>query len=273
MKKMFLALMCTLFAAGSSLSQTAHDETDVEMSTEYTVNGVTFKMILVEGGTYTMGSSLDGDQLVSVGPVVFVINEKDRDDRPAHDVTVSSFYIGQTEVTQELWEAVMDKNPCDYKGAKRPVDKVSWNDCQKFIKKLNRLTGKNFRLPTEEEWEFAARGGKKSKGYQYAGSNNADDVAWCQINSNFSDESSPDFGTHPVATKIANELGIYDMSGNVSEWCQNKWYRYDGGKCNSSYRIYRGGNFSVIDEACRVWDRPNQSTRYRTTGVGLRLAL
>lgn len=273
MKKITIVLMCFLLTAGAAMAQNEYNEENLEISTEYSVNGVSFKMILVEGGTYTMGSPEEGDQLLQVGSIVFIINEKDREDRPSHNVTVSSFYIGQTEVTQELWEAVMGKNPSFSKGAKRPVDQVSWNDCQKFIKKLNNLTGKNFRLPTEEEWEYAARGGKKSQNYQYAGSNNADDVAWHQFNCNFNDESSSDFGTHPVATKLANELGIFDMSGNVSEWCQNKWYKYNGGKCNSSYRTYRGGNFGVIDKGCRVWDRPNQSTRYRTSGVGLRLAL
>ncbi len=265
--------MCIILAAGTAISQLVCEEKSEDTFTEFTVNGVTFKMILVEGGNYKMGSTETGDKLLPVGPIVFIINEKDIYERPAHDVVVSSFYIGQTEVTQELWEAVMGKNPSYNKGAKKPVDQVSWNDCQKFIKKLNKLTGKNFRLPTEEEWEYAARGGKKNQGYQYAGSNNADDVAWCQLNSNYYNENRPDFGTHPVATKLANELGIYDMSGNVSEWCQNKWYKYDGSKCNTSYRVYRGGSFAVIDEACRVWDRPYSSTRYRAVSIGLRLAL
>ena len=165
----------------------------------FTVGGVSFTMVKVEGGTFKMGATSEQ------GSDVYD-NEK-----PAHSVTLSSYYIGQTEVTQELWQAVMGSN---YKGAKRPVECVSWNDCQEFISKLNEKTGKNFRLPTEAEWEYAARGGK-SGGTKYSGSNTIGDVAWYTDNSGGT--------THDVATKRANELGIYDMSGNVWEWCSD-WY-------------------------------------------------
>lgn len=163
----------------------------------FTVGGVQFKMIAVEGGTFTMGAT----------------NEQGDDayewEKPAHTVTLSSFSIGETEVTQALWQAVMGSNPSYFNGSQKPVEEVSWNDCQDFIKKLNELTGEHFRLPTEAEWEFAARGGNKSQGYKYAGSNSADEVA--------TDHNSD------VATKKANELGLYDMSGSVLEWC-NDWY-------------------------------------------------
>ena len=203
----------------------------------YTVNGVSFKMIPVEGGTFQMGSD-DSDAYSN--------------EQPVHQVTVSSFSIGETEVTQELWEAVMGSNPSDFKGSKLPVEKVSWYDCQTFIGKLNELTGKTFRLPTEAEWEYAARGGNKSNGYTYSGSNTIGDVAWCSSNSSSS--------TDPVATKAPNELGIYDMSGNVNEWCQD-WYSSSyssGSQTNPSgpssgfNRVTRGGSWYIIARRCRV---------------------
>jgi formylglycine-generating enzyme required for sulfatase activity len=261
--RLLLLAFFTLVMAFIVRAQSSSNEKNEEASIEFSVNDVTFKMISVEGGTYTMGSDEDITLLVGPAPIIWNYDYE----KPAHKVTVSSFYIGQTEVTQELWEAVMGKNPSSIKGSKRPVDKVSWNDCQKFIKKLNKLTGKKFRLPSEEEWEYAARGGNKSKGYKYSGSDNIDAVAWYQLNCN------PDYGTHPVATKLANELGIYDMSGNVREWCQNKWYKYDGSSCNSSYRGCRDGDFSIDSWCCRVFCRSGESPSYRTSGIGLRLAM
>ena len=160
----------------------------------FTVNGVSFNLVYVAGGTFQMGS-----------------NVGDYDEKPVHSVTLSDYYIGQTEVTQELWQAVMGSNPSDFKGAKNPVNNVSWNDCQEFIIKLNRLTGGRFRLPTEAEWEYAARGGNKSRGYIFSGSDYLGSVAWYEDNSG--DE------VHPIGSKSANELGLYDMSGNVFEWC------------------------------------------------------
>ena len=171
-----------------------------------TVKGVTFIMVYVPGGTYTrykvpdnLGSIVDGD--VSGVP-------------PAHRVTVSNFYIGMHEVTWELWYAVMADSVVE-DGARYPIDDVNWADCHVFIDKLNKLTGKSFRLPTDAEWEFAARGGNKSQGYVFSGSNNIDDVAWYSGNS--------DGEYHEVGTKAPNELGIYDMSGSVSEWCADWW--------------------------------------------------
>ena len=218
-------------------------------------------MIRVEGGTFQMGATTEQ------GSVAYD-NEK-----PVHQVTLSPYYIGETEVTQELWEAVMGSNPSTYKGKKHPVEMVSWNDCQEFIRKLNAKTGGQFRLPTEAEWEYAARGGKKSNGYKYSGSNTIDDVAWYT-------ETTHDEGTHDVKTKQTNELGLYDMSGNVLEWCQD-WIDYYSsssqsdpkGPLSGSDRVIRGGSWKLSAEFCRV------SVRFCSTlggwhdGLGLRLAL
>ena len=223
----------------------------------FTVNGVSFDMIAVEGGTFTMGATAEQG------------SDAAEHEKPTHQVTLSSYMIGKTEVTQELWEAVMGSNPSEFKGSNLPVEHVSWEDCQTFIRKLNALTGKNFRLPTEAEWEFAACGGSKGQGFKYSGSNTVDDVAWC-------DDST----THPVATKTPNELGIYDMTGNVWEWC-NDWYSdYTSasqtnptGPDSGLYRVYRGGGWGDDAGACRVSDRNFFAPLYRNSYLGLRLAL
>ena len=225
-----------------------------------TVNGVSFTMIAVEGGTFKMGATSEQG------------SDADNDEKPVHNVTLSDYYIGETEVTQELWQAVMGTNPSYSKGNKKPVEQVSWNDCQEFIKKLNRLTGKNFRLPTEAEWEYAARGGNKSKGYKYSGSNSIGDVAW------YTDNSSSQ--THDVKTKQANELGIYDMSGNVYEWCQDWYGSYSSGSqtnptgpTSGSDRVLRGGSWSSSARYCRVSNRSINCPDSRLNYLGLRLAL
>ena len=226
----------------------------------FAVNGVSFTMIEVVGGTFTMGATAEqGD-------------DADSDEKPAHQVTVSSFSIGLTEVTQELWEAVMGSNPSYYKGAKRPVENVHWEDCQGFIKKLNALTGQNFRLPTEAEWEFAARGGNESHGYKYSGSNEIGDVAWYDGNSGRQ--------THDVATKQSNELGLYDMSGNVWEWCQDWYGDYSSssqsnpqGPASGSDRVDRGGGWDDYARSCRVSSRSRGLPGYRFDLLGFRLAL
>lgn len=201
-----------------------------------------------------------------------------------HSVTLSSFYIGETVVTQALWKAIMGSNPSYIQGDILPVENVIWNDCQEFIHKLNQVTGKSFRLPTEAEWEYAARGGKRSKGYKYAGSNVIGDVAWHHGNS--------ENKTHAVKTKLSNELGIFDMSGNVWEWCQDWMDSYNSepqvdpsGPINGFYRVLRGGSWCYGAWICRVsfrlWLKPNPwdaiaGFRKPSLGdaiVGLRLVL
>ena len=218
-------------------------------------------MVYVEGGTFTMGATKEqGHDVESY-------------EKPAHQVTLSSYYIGKYEVTQELWQAVMGKNPSGFKGdARRPVERVSWDDCQEFITKLNRLTGKRFRLPTEAEWEYAARGGKWSRDYKYAGSNNLDAVAWYDGNSANT--------THPVGQKSSNELGIYDMSGNVYEWCLDWWGDYSSapqmnptGPVSGYFRLCRGGGWHYDARYCRVLRRGNLLPSNSSNTLGLRLAL
>ena len=216
-------------------------------------------MIAVEGGTFKMGATSEQG------------GDAESDESPVHNVTLSDYYIGETEVTQELWQAVMGTNPSYSKGNKKPVEQVSWNDCQKFIKKLNQLIGKNFRLPTEAEWEYAARCGDKSKGYKYSGSNTIDTVAWYTSNSGSK--------THDVKTKQANELGIYDMSGNVYEWCQDWYGSYSNGaqtnptgSSSGSSRVLRGGSWGSIAGRCRVSNRSSNYSGYLSNHLGLRLS-
>ncbi len=224
----------------------------------FTVNGVSFTMIKVEGGTFSMGATSEqGSDAYSY-------------EKPVHSVTLSDYYIGETEVTQELWEAVMGTNPSYFRGSQKPVEQVSWNDCKEFITKLNRITGKNFRLPTEAEWEYAARGGNKSKGYKYSGSNTIGNVAWYWDNSSST--------THNVKTKSPNELGIYDMSGNVWEWCEDWYGDYSSGSqtnptgpSSGSDRVYRGGGWNFSASDCRVSYRNNYSPGYRDRNLGFRV--
>ncbi len=217
-------------------------------------------MVYVSGGTFTMGATSEqGDDAFD-------------DEKPAHSVTVSGFYICKYEVTQALWKAVMGNNPSNWKGDNLPVEQVSWDDCQTFIRKLNALTGKNFRLPTEAEWEFAARGGNNSRGYKYSGSNNIGDVAWYDGNSGNK--------THVVGTKSPNELGIYDMSGNVCEWCQDRKGSYSSasqtnptGASSGSNRVLRGGSWRYYARGCRSSFRCISTPDGRDDTEGLRLVL
>ena len=214
-------------------------------------------MVYVEGGTFMMGATED---------------QHDEDYSPRHQVTLRSYYISKFEVTQGLWQAVMGQNPSHYTGnSRRPVECVSWSDCQKFITKLNQVTGKQFRLPTEAEWEFAALGGKHSKGYKYSGSYIISDVAW------YSDNSGGT--THPVGQKSPNELGLYDMSGNVREWCQDWLTRYSStsqtnptGPSTGSYRVMRGGAYYSVDIDLRFTERSAGPLTQAEDHIGLRLA-
>ena len=246
------------------LSQQAmqQDNTHTESTSNIlsiTVKGVTFNMIKVDGGTFAMGATSE-------------MTNPDDNEKPTHQVTLSSYYIGETEVTEALWNAVMRKNPSRSKRDDLPVGSVSWEDCQIFIGKLNGLTGKSFRLPTEAEWEYAARGGNRSNHTQYSGGSMIDDVAWYDGNSG----GKP----HSVKTKKPNELGLYDMSGNVMEWCQDLYGSYGSnaqtnptGPDSGSYRVLRGGGWGSVERGCRSSFRAYYSPGYRYYSLGFRLAL
>ncbi|MEM6261916.1 MAG: formylglycine-generating enzyme family protein [Bacteroidota bacterium] len=219
-----------------------------------------FTMIKVEGGSFQMGSD---DQ------------EAFPRERPVHPVSVSDFYLGQYPVTQALWEAVIGKNPSRFPGKNRPIERVSWEDCQVFCAKLRELTGQPYRLPSEAEWEYAARGGHLSQGFLYAGSEDLDEVDWY--------DQRGGYGTQPVGLKQPNELGLYDMSGNVIEWCEDDWHTtYDGAPKNgrpwidtperAPYRVYRGGFWLSTAGSCRVSYRHFLTPGFRFDFLGLRLA-
>ena len=231
---------------------------DVPKDCPEVIKKLAANMVYVEGGAFTMGATAEQG------------SDADDDEKPAHQVTLKGFYIGKYEVTQAEWKAVMGENPSKYKGDNLPVDKVSWNDCQEFIRKLNELTGKNFRLPTEAEWEYAARGGRRSYGAKYAGDNDIDNVAWYGGNSNST--------THPVGTKRANELGLYDMTGNVMEWCQDWYGDYSSsaqtnptGPGSGLKRVLRGGSWHYFAGDCRLSCRGNINPDGRFIDCGLRL--
>ena len=236
----------------------------------YYANGVAFQMVEVRGGTFTMGATSEQG------------SDAKSDEKPTHEVTLSDYYIGKTEVTQALWKAVMGKtvsqiaseNNWDKYGVgdNYPMYYISWNDCKAFISKLNALTGKTFRVLTEAEWEYAARGGSKSRGYKYSGSNTLDDVAWYS--------GISDYETHEVGTKSPNELGLYDMSGNVGEWCSDWYDDYSSasqtnpkGPDSGANRIGRGGGWWYYARGCRCSIRGDFGPDYRNEFLGLRLCL
>ena len=276
-KRFFVLLMlciCTLVVMGQDVinRQKKHNTTPTTLNKTkptpkqgnnktFTVGDVSFTMVYVEGGTFTMGGRIEQN------------GEANNDEKPTHSVTLSSYYIGETEVTQGLWQAVMGSNPSSFTGDScLPVENVSWEDCQTFISRLNSLTGQQFKLPTEAQWEYAARGGSRSYGYKYSGSNDLDSVAWYYHNSSNK--------THPVKTKQPNELGLYDMSGNVWEWCQD-WYGDNSnssqtnpvGPSSGSSRVYRGGSWSSGAMRCRSSYRSSRTPSRRLDILGLRLAL
>ncbi len=239
------------------------------------VNGVKFNMIYVEPGTFTMGATTDDDY--------------DERQHPSHKVTLTKgYYIAETEVTQDLWEEVMGNNPSENIGKNLPIDNVNWNDCQAFIAILNSLTGNNFRLPTEAEWEYAAKGGNKTKGFLYSGSNNPDEVAWFVVNSG--DEVLKDkvfllgdtnnCRTHEVKKKNPNELGLYDMSGNVHEWCEDGYadftpgHQYDPkGISSSKTKVIKGGYFRSPSKHCKATFRVGFEPSFSIYSYGFRLVL
>ena len=223
-------------------------------------DGISIEMVKVEAGTFMMGATSEMENSESW-------------EQPVHKVTLTNdYYMGKYEVTQALWQVVMGSNPSYFKGDNLPVEVVSWDTCQVFINKLNSMSGRKFRLPTEAEWEYAARGGKKSRGYQYSGSNNISDVAWYNENS----ESK----THPVGMKLANELGLYDMTGNVGEWCQDRNRSYvkssqinPTGALRGAWRVFRGGSWHSYMRNCHSSSRCSAKPVYRDFGQGLRLVL
>ncbi|MDR1345297.1 MAG: SUMF1/EgtB/PvdO family nonheme iron enzyme [Bacteroidales bacterium] len=222
-------LACSVETANVTAVETAEAKI-AEVVKKQVINSIEQNMVYLQGGTFRMGDDIE---------------------KPVHEVRISSFYIGKYEITQAQWEALMGSNPSLFKGNDLPVELVRWNDAQMFIELLNDATGKQYRLPTEAEWEYAARGGSQSRGYQYSGSNTLDEVAWYRDNSG----GKP----HPVGTKMANELGIYDMSGNVYEWCYDWIGAYPASTQNNpasassgSYRVTRGGSWFHYADDCHV---------------------
>lgn len=232
---------------------------------DFEVNGVKFRMIAVEGGSFMMGATPGQGE------------DARENEKPAHKVTVDDFLIGETEVTQELWFAVMGNNPSHFKSdeGNLPVENVSWNDVQVFIKKLNEITGQQFRLPFEAEWEYAARGGKKSTDKKYAGSDNVDEVAWYKDNA--------EGVTHAVASKRANELGIYDMSGNVWELCEDWYGEYleteqinPRGVVDGNEIVTKGGGWYKHTDGIdryRPSYRDKESMNYKSINGGFRIVI
>lgn len=203
------------------------------------IMGILNNMIYIEGSSMMLGSN------------------DENDNNPIHKETLSSFYLNKYEVTQKEWKGIMDNNPSDFIGDFLPVENISWFDCQEFLNKLNKLSGLNFRLPTEDEWEYAAQGGNKSKGYIYSGSNVIGNIGWYNENSNNH--------THHIGKKLVNELGLYDMTGNVREWTSSKF--------NGSYFVARGGSWFDSPEDSRIKSRTGTHVTYRVDDLGMRLAL
>lgn len=240
-----------------------YDVQYTDTSVVFKINDAAFTMVLVDGGTFEMGATKEQG------------NDPDTNEYPVHVVHLSPFYICKTEVTQELWTAVMDENPSRIRGDDQlPVDCVKWDMCQRFIIALNNILKNQFeiRMPTEAEWEFAARGGNRSKGYKYAGSNNLNQVGWYESNSGQS--------THPVGMKKPNELGIFDMSGNIWEWCSDWTGHYPEteqtdpkGPEDGTIRIMRGGSWTYDQSFCRVSRRNYISNVIHVSNCGLRLAM
>lgn len=261
----FLAFL--FIGCASNAIMTTYNPQDIAIS----VNNVSFIMKKVEGGTFFMGSQKRNYSERNYN------SDADDDESPVHQVTLSDFYICNIEVTQKLWKTVMGNNPSKWRGDMLPVDNVSWNDCQEFIIRLNQITGRNFRLPTEAEWEYAARGGNRSREYKYSGSNILEEIGWYEENSR--DRS------HPVGRKQPNELGIYDMTGNVMEWCEDWYGDYSArpqtnprGPSDGIYRVVRGGNWCIPRDGCvSTWRARNYpNSRGPQTGqsvYGLRLVL
>ncbi|MDR3297537.1 MAG: formylglycine-generating enzyme family protein [Prevotellaceae bacterium] len=245
MKKILCMLLAACAAQG--IAQTSHKSDG-------------FDMVYVYGGTFTMGCTSEQGADCYEG------------EKLTHQVTVGNFYLCKYEITQAQWTTVMGGNPSYWSGANLPVEGITWVEVQEFIDRLNLKTGKNYRLPTEAEWEFAARGGRKTMGYKYSGSNNPKEVAWYSENAGEQ--------THPVGTLKPNELGLHDMSGNVWEWCSDYYDEYDRkaqtnptGPVIGVYRALRGSSWDYRARYIRVSRRDYRAADYRYSDVGFRIAL
>ena len=230
----------------------------------YRVNKVSFNMVLVEKGGFWMGAQ-------HMDTAEFNYDRHSQiDELPVHYVNIADdYYIGQTEVTQKLWKAVMGYNPSKCKGSKRPVTNVNYYEIEEFLKRIDSISGMKFRLPTEQEWEYAARGGKNTQGYVYSGGNDVEKVAWTNVNAS---------KIKKVKKRTANELGIYDMSGNVWEWCSTKYCYFDrerNAKLGRDGQMYciRGGACELPKTSARVAWRGKRLPDLKNSFGGFRLCL
>ena len=257
-------------SAGSDSATHTSDASDGQQSLAFEVNGVKFNMIRVEGGTFRMGATEEMDD-----PYDW--------EKPAHEVRLSAYYMGEMEVTQALWQAVMGSSateqwektgklwPLRGVGDNYPMSFVSWDDCQEFLKRLNSKTGREFVLPTEAQWEYAARGGNRSRKTPYSGNQRIEEIAWFESNSSGQ--------THPVGLKRQNELGLFDMSGNVWEWCSDLYAGYTPSQAKQNahgegfYRVRRGGGYSDQPNSCRTSCRGNSLPSFRSSYIGFRLVM
>ncbi|MBQ6688273.1 MAG: SUMF1/EgtB/PvdO family nonheme iron enzyme [Bacteroidales bacterium] len=254
--------------AGTAYGEEYSFTTGIATTMSVDVNGIVIDLVLVEGGTFTMGAT----------PDLMALAQYDPDELPAHKVTLDSYYMGKYEVTQELWIEIMGANPSQMiRKNECPVDGISYLQCLEFVKKLNERTGLRFSLPTEAQWEYAARGGNKSQGFLYSGSNDATEVGWVE-------ENMVEFGQHPGGEKAPNELGIYDMTGNINEWCLDIYGPYPaepqtnptGAELsgNSALYVVRGGSFLVQSARwCRNTKRISYPDMYTQMDIGMRLVL
>ncbi len=282
-KKLLTRLICALTVLWSPYLRAQTE--DIVGADNPIVQKLRHDMVRVAGGTFMMGATEEQ------------VDEAQVCEKPVHAVTLSTFLIGKYEVTQQQWQTIMGYNPSDNQGETLPVENVTWNECHEFIKRLNNLTGCHFRLPSEAEWEYAARGGVRSQRYKYSGSNNIDNVAWYDY-AHFDWEQEGEDGqssvlpsaeiyhTHSVGEKTSNELGLFDMSGNVGEWC-NDWADWDNGKnvytedsvtdpkglSNGTVCVVRGGSFLDQEQSCRVSSRSGMSPDSASKTIGFRLAL
>ncbi len=259
MKNIFFVL----FVISIHVTLAGQNTSNPESGTRFIVteSAIDLEMVHVQGGGFMMGCLPEKD------------NACKRNELPAHEQIIASFYIGKFEITQDQWKKVMGSLPDRFDGCGLcPIVDVSWHDIQLFLRKLNELCGKQFRLPTEAEWEYAAKGGLSSKGYRFAGSENLDEVAWYADNSNQK--------TNPVGTKLPNELGLFDMTGNVWEWCEDRYGFYEYRNVPMAKRedigierVTRGGACDSFNESCRLVFRSSANPDARSFTLGFRVAL